>query len=243
MMSHPAPFDSETLPNLAICSLKIVYRGKEAHAAACPWIGKNALDAAVQCYTNISMLRQQVLPTCRFHGVITDGGVKPNIIPHRSELHYYLRAPTVKMRDELKEKVMGCINAAATATGCTVEVEVPNLPYSDLKTSKILNGLYSKHAKSLGVNIIDLNTAPDYIKNMAGSTDMGDVSYVKPSTHPVFKIGDEMNHTVEFTKSAGHPDAQQPTLNSAKAMMMTGIEVTYDSNLLKNIKEEFDRSK
>ena len=63
------------------------------------------------------MLRQQILPTCRFHGVITDGGVKPNIIPHRSELHYYLRAPTVKMRDELKEKVMGCINAAATATG------------------------------------------------------------------------------------------------------------------------------
>ena len=93
--------------------------GKEAHAAAFPWVAKNALDAAVQCYTNISMLRQQVLPTCRIHGVITDGGVKPNIIPQRSELLYYVRAPTVKLREELKERVISCINAAATATGET----------------------------------------------------------------------------------------------------------------------------
>lgn len=63
------------------------------------------------------MLRQQMLPTCRIHGVIVDGGVKPNIIPQRSELDYYVRAPTVKMREELFERVIACINAAATATG------------------------------------------------------------------------------------------------------------------------------
>ena len=63
------------------------------------------------------MLRQQMLPSCRLHGVITDGGVKPNIIPQRSELEYYIRAPTVKLRDELRERVMACINAAAAATG------------------------------------------------------------------------------------------------------------------------------
>ena len=63
------------------------------------------------------MLRQQVLPTCRVYGVITDGGVKPNIIPQRSELYYDIAAPTFKVRDELKERVMCCVNAAATATG------------------------------------------------------------------------------------------------------------------------------
>lgn len=91
--------------------------GKEAHAAACPWLGKNALDAAVQCYNNVSMLRHQMLPSCRIHGVITDGGVKPNIIPQRSELEYYVRGPTVKERDELKERLISCANAAAIATG------------------------------------------------------------------------------------------------------------------------------
>lgn len=91
--------------------------GKEAHAAACPWVAKNALDAAVQCYSNISMIRQQMLPTCRVHGVITDGGLKPNIIPQRAELLYYVRAPSQKLREELKERIVACINAAAIATG------------------------------------------------------------------------------------------------------------------------------
>ena len=88
--------------------------------------------------------------------------------------------------------------------------------------------------------MLDINNAPDQLKAMAGSTDMGNVSYVKPSIHPMFKIGNAMNHTVEFTAAAGVPEAQQPTLNSAKAMMMTGIEVISDGKLLKSIKEEFD---
>ena len=126
--------------------------------------------------------------------------------------------------------------------GCIVEVEEPGVPYSELKNSHILNALYGTHAKSIGVNFVDANSAPEEIKYMAASTDMGNVSHVKPSIHPIFKIGDAMNHTEKFTKLAGHPDAQQPTLNSAKAMMMTGIEVISDSDLLKRIKEEFARS-
>ena len=124
--------------------------------------------------------------------------------------------------------------------GCTVDVEQPDAPYSDLKHSKILNMLYEKHAKALGVDMLDINNVPDQLKAMAGSTDMGNVSYVTPSIHPLFKIGNAMNHTVEFTAVAGVPEAQQPTLNSAKAMMMTGIEVISDGKLLKSIKEEFD---
>ena len=83
----------------------------------CPWIGKNALDAAIQCYNNISMLRQQMQPGCSVHGIIVDGGAKPNIIPKRSELHYYIRGQTCKTRDELKEKVLACAEAAAASTG------------------------------------------------------------------------------------------------------------------------------
>ena len=121
-------------------------------------------------------------------------------------------------------------------------MEEPDCPYSDLKKSDILNSLYGKHAKSIGVNLMDANNVPDQVKSMAGSTDMGNVSYVKPSIHPIFRIGNAMNHTVEFTKFAGHPSAQEPTLKSAKAMMMTGIEVITDSDLLKKVKEEFART-
>lgn len=40
-----------------------------AHAALSPWEGQNALDAAVLAYNNIALLRQQVKPTHRVHGV------------------------------------------------------------------------------------------------------------------------------------------------------------------------------
>lgn len=36
--------------------------------------GVNALDAMVQLWNNISMMRQQLMPTDRVHGIVTDGG-------------------------------------------------------------------------------------------------------------------------------------------------------------------------
>ena len=58
----------------------------------------------------------------------------------------------------------------------------------------------------------------------------------------MLKIGDVMNHTVEFTAVSGASEAQGPTLNSAKAMMMTAIEVITDIKLLESIKKEFEES-
>jgi len=53
-------------------------------------------------------------------GVIRNGGAQPNIIPEETELEYYLRTPTNAEMEVLKEKVKGCVQAAAMATGCTV---------------------------------------------------------------------------------------------------------------------------
>ena len=91
--------------------------GKASHAAAAPWDGLNALDAAIACYTNVSLLRQQMKPTCRIHGIITNGGDKPNIIPESSELSFLVRAEEDSDMFELKERVINCAESAATATG------------------------------------------------------------------------------------------------------------------------------
>eukprot|EP00794_Sanderia_malayensis_P015295 gene15295-16872_t len=244
MMVHPGPVDVVECETLSITPLTIIFHGKEAHAAGAPWLGINALDAAVQCYSNISMLRQQVLPTCRIHGIIKDGGVKPNIIPQRSELLYYARAPTDKLRDALKEKMENCAKAAAVATGCTMEIvpEKDEVAYSNMKKNDILNAVYKKHALSLGFTFPDYKNLAGPEKNFAGSTDMGNVSYVKPSIHPIYKIGNAFNHTKEFTNVAAQPEAQKPTLDSAKAMMMTAIEVVMNSKLLDAAKKELELS-
>ena len=46
-----------------------------------PWEGQNALDAAVSAYTSVSLLRQQVKPTHRIHGIIEGKDWAANIIP------------------------------------------------------------------------------------------------------------------------------------------------------------------
>ncbi len=95
---------------------------------------------------------------------------------------------------------------------------------------------------SLGVTFPDYKNLPGPEKNFAGSTDMGNVSYVKPSIHPVYKIGNAANHTAAFTAVAGHSDAQKPTLDSAKAMMMMAIEVITHPDILQAAKKEFAAS-
>ena len=91
--------------------------GKTSHAAAAPWEGINALDAAVSCYNAMSMLRQQIKPTSRLHSIFTDGGQKANIIPERSELDVYMRGLTDEETLELTEKVKNCARGSALATG------------------------------------------------------------------------------------------------------------------------------
>ncbi|XP_020906470.1 peptidase M20 domain-containing protein 2 [Exaiptasia diaphana] len=117
MMVHPTPVDS-TMPSvLANNTLKATFKGQSSHAAAFPWEGVNALDAAVAAYSSISMLRQQMKPTWRVHGVFTEGGVKPNIIPDRACLKYYYRATSDEEMDHLKQKLISCFEGAATSTG------------------------------------------------------------------------------------------------------------------------------
>ncbi|XP_065062367.1 peptidase M20 domain-containing protein 2-like isoform X2 [Rhopilema esculentum] len=243
MMTHPGSADMPEFEVLAVSQLSMTYHGKEAHASMCPWVGKNALDAAIQCYNNISMLRQQMQPGCSVHGIIVDGGAKPNIIPKRSELHYYIRGQTCKTRDELNEKVLACAEAAAASTGCLLELKPIGKPYSDMKQAKSFVQTYKKQAESLGVYFPDYKTLPCDGKDLStGSTDMGNVSYIAPSIHPIYSIGDPCNHTVEFTRVAGLPEAQKPTLDSAKALMMTAVEILTNEELLRTIKEEFQDS-
>lgn len=117
MMVHPSPFDCVFAKSLAVQGVHVTYTGKAAHAAAFPWEGVNALDAAVQCYNSISMLRQQIKPTWRVHGVFTDGGYEPAIIPEKSQLNFYIRTPTVKELEIFKTKVEDCFKGAAEASG------------------------------------------------------------------------------------------------------------------------------
>ncbi|KAK7107828.1 peptidase M20 domain-containing protein 2-like [Littorina saxatilis] len=237
MMTHPAP-DHDTRPVcLAYSGITVRYFGKASHASGFPWKGVNALDAAVMCYQSVSNMRQQFLPTWRVHGIITKGGTKPNIIPDNTELDYYMRAPTDEELLTLKDKMVKCFEAAATATGCTLELVEDRVGYSNLVTNGPLADTYDSHARALGV------TLGSAFQDKAGSTDMGNVSHVLPSLHPMYSLHTEaVNHTREFTTVSGSPEAQPYTLDQGKALAMTAIDVLTSPGLLAKIKADFEKN-
>ncbi|XP_046325507.2 peptidase M20 domain-containing protein 2-like [Haliotis rufescens] len=240
MMAHPSPYVTACPLFLAVVSCTIKFHGKSSHAAGFPWNGINALDAAVLCYQNISCLRQQMRPDWRVHGIIKKGGVKANVIPEVSELAYSLRTPTDKELNVLKEKVSKCIEAAASATGCTVEYEFDPKEYSNVVTNRTLANAFVANAKVIGVEF----TQQEKLKGVCiGSTDMGNVSYVVPSIHPIYYVGvkDCLNHTREFTAAAGSPEAQPYTLDIGKALAMTAVDVYTSQDIQAEIYEDFSR--
>ncbi len=120
MMVHPADADLTRIDAIAVQQLTVTYSGKAAHAAAAPQEGRNALDAAVLGYQAVAALRQHITPQERIHGVFTNGGDKPNIVPAKAATHWYIRSPTIASLQPLKARVLAALESGAMATGCTV---------------------------------------------------------------------------------------------------------------------------
>lgn len=235
LMVHPAANQTAWASVIAIEQLRLEYFGKAAHASAAPWLGVNALDAMVQAYNNVAMLRQQLLPSDRVHGVITHGGNRPNIIPDYTSSDWYVRAATEERREDVRAKVIACFEAAASASGCTMEVQTQNLPYSDLVTNDAMAEAFVANARALGWPLPDKAPTPAW-----ASTDMGNVSYRVPSIHPLYRIPtDAPNHSVEFTECAATDGAHEATLRAATAMAWTALDLLLDGGLLARAKAEF----
>ncbi|XP_007533598.1 xaa-Arg dipeptidase [Erinaceus europaeus] len=236
-MAHPSQENAAYLPDVAEHDVTVKYYGKASHAAAYPWEGVNALDAAVLAYNNVSVLRQQMKPTWRAHGIIKNGGVKPNIIPSYSELVYYFRAPSIKELRVLTKKAEDCFRAAASATGCTVEIEGDAHDYYNVLPNKSLWKAYMENGKKLGIEFISEGSM---LNGPSGSTDFGNVTFVVPGIHPYFYIGSNaLNHTEEYTEAAGSQEAQFYTLRTAKALAMTALDIIFKPDLLEKIREDF----
>ncbi|XP_020654728.3 xaa-Arg dipeptidase [Pogona vitticeps] len=235
-MAHPSQEDAAYLPDVAEHDVTVKYYGKASHAAAYPWEGVNALDAAVLAYNNLSVLRQQMKPTWRVHGIIKNGGVKPNIIPSYAELEFYLRAPSLRELSLLTEKVENCFKAAALATGCEVELKGSANDYYNVLPNKSLEKAYVENGKKLGMDFIP----DDNVNGLSGSTDFGNVTFALPGIHPYFYIGsDALNHTEQYTTAAGSEEAQFYALRTAKALAMTALDVIFKPDLLEKVREDF----
>lgn len=237
IMCHPGRRDVLRLAFTATQQMVIRFKGKAAHAAASPWEGLNALDAAVASYLNISLLRQQVKPTSKIQGIIVHGGTYPNIIPEESELKYHVRAPTTDELVDVVRRVENCFHGAAQATGCTVEIE-RGIVYKHVIQNAAIARTYRKHAQALGFEFQDADMAEQ--PPTGASTDCGNVSHCIPTAHPVYSLGSgARNHTRGFAEDANSEAAQEPTLRVSKALALAALDLLTDPELLDEARKEF----
>jgi len=238
LMFHPAGYTLTTRPSLASWRLKVRFLGKAAHAAAEPEKGINALDAMVQMFVNIGLLRQQLREDARVHGIITYGGAAPNIIPDRAEAMFSVRAVDGAYAREALDKVINCGRAASTATGATLQVETQK-GYEAMKPNQALADAFGRHLTTLGW---PLDVPPERPK--MGSTDMGDVSQQIPAIHPYLLIAkDVAGHTVEFREAALTEQGFKAMLTAAKAMALTGLDVLTNPAFLEQVRAEFSSTR
>jgi amidohydrolase len=223
MMVHPAPTEMDHMPCLAVAHVDVHYEGKEAHASAFPELGVNAADALTVAQTAIGLLRQHVPQTARIHGIVTQGGDAPNIVPAHTTGKWYVRERTMAELDKLMPRVEACWEAGALATGCSHRVEHVSPIYSEMRDDIELRALYRSNAESLGRRFADLG---ELAQKLAGSTDMANISLALPTIHPMLGLDcfPVSNHQPEFAAFCATPVADRAMRDGALAMAMTAID-------------------
>lgn len=241
MMVHSADADLTQIDAIALQQLVVDYHGAEAHAAAAPHMGRNALDAAVLGYVAVAALRQHIRPTERVHGIFTRAGDKPNIVPREASTEWYVRSDTISSLNELKPRVLAALVSGADACGCTAHARWVGDAYADLVSNNPAALLYASNAASLGRTVRDPRHGGHRV---VGSTDMGNVSHIVPTIHPMIASAEagSVIHTASFTGQSVSSLADRAVVDGAKAMAMTAVDFWADEAVRRAVRDDFERS-
>ncbi|MBX9627006.1 MAG: amidohydrolase [Gemmataceae bacterium] len=189
---------------LARIAVKFRFHGAAAHAAGSPEKGRSALDALVLTMHAAELLREHTPDGTRLHHTVTAGGGAANVVPEFAEGFFYVRHPKAEVVQKLYPRLLKCAQAGALATetkletvylGGTMEL-LPNNTLAKLAGANLtaLNDLkYDGDELKFAVRLQE--TFPEKValdaigkvedvsgKVGMGSTDVGDVSWVVPTT-------------------------------------------------------------
>ena len=237
LMVHPAGAELTRMEAIAVQEVTATYTGLAAHAAAFPHEGRNALDAAVLGYVNVAALRQHIRPTERIHGIVTAGGDKPNIVPAHARTEWMVRSGSIRTLAPLKERFEACLRAGATAAACDIEIIWKDIVYADMLDNQVMVDLYATNAREIGREVLD----PAVGQAVVGSTDMGNVSYVVPSIHPMIQaapLGVPI-HTTAFAGHARGEPGDRAVVDGAVALACTIADLWLADGALDAVRAEF----
>jgi len=231
---HPGYNNGPTGSALAIQAVQVEFFGKSSHAAAIPEKGINALDAIIQVFNSLNAMRQHVTSDVRMHGIITDGGKAPNVIPDYSCGKFYLRAASKPGVQELYDRFENIVKGAALATGCTFKYFRYQNEVDNVIPTPSFDKIYEKHLNRYG-EFFDPNPSKG-----SGSTDVGNVSQVIPTLHTHIRISDHYvaGHSIEMREASCSQMGLDAIGIGAKVLAHTALDLIEDEKLLASLKSE-----
>ena len=152
------PFGANGVMSISmLANYQIAYRfkGRSAHAAAAPHLGRSALDAVELMNVGVNYLREHIIPEARVHYAVTNtGGKSPNVVQAEAEVLYLIRAPRLPEVAEIYERVNNIARGAALMTGTEVEI-LFDKACSNYIPNGVLGKIASDHFHDLGAPPFD----------------------------------------------------------------------------------------
>ena len=236
LQMHPHSLDTVICQAMARRTIRVEYFGRQAHAAAAPQEGINALDALVLFYQSAALARQQFPPGCLFHGIIEQGGQSANVIPDYTRGSFSLRAERMESLEELERLIRGCASAAAEATGCRVSVQEKGHSVSSFKRNRALEDLFAGLFESIG------RSGPRRMRRSFGSTDLASVSQAVPAIEIFLKASDHPIHTEGFARDAVGAAGDRALLDGVLLLALAGERLLGEPALLETVRASFSAS-
>lgn len=214
LINHPYyrnGFDSGTL---AVSRFDVDFTGKSAHAACSPSDGINALDAMISFFSNIGMYRQQMDKNSMIHGIITNGGKAPNIIPDLTQSFFYLRSATNEGLKILEKNFMRIAQGSALAHNCQVKIQERPYTYLASQSNQVLENLLLDEFNKLNWNSSKIEEKI--------SSDYANLSVEFPLCNFFFGIVEDTRkvplHSLEFLELAQTPYAFAQAIQAGLVM-------------------------
>lgn len=211
------------------------FKGRSAHAADCPELGINALNAARLYMDAMDMWRQHMEKDWMFHGIVDYGGAAPNVVPEEVRLDYYYRAATIEGLHRLNRISEQCAEGAALATGTKVTWEQRYPDYCDIYTPQISFDLVAELLREVG-----REAAPP--AGPGGSSDVGNVSMKIPVFHPLLDVTGydktRIMHDHSFEECLHTDKADKVLRDGAYLMSALGLRLAEDRELMADIRRD-----
>ena len=241
LMAHGYYLNLGQRPAIGRASVIFEFFGRAAHASTVPERGINALDAMLQTFNAVALLRQQVRSEARIHGIITHGGVAANVIPDYTRAEFYVRSRDAGYVRELQRRVTDCARGAARATGARLKTSSEGYVFEPIRPNDTLARGYEDSLRRLGQRVDALPPESGY-----GSTDFGNVSRALPALHGYFRIVETevRPHSTAFAEACRTPAALAGMVVAAKALALTACDLIENPRRLQAAQQEWrDRAR